>query len=361
MKLNDMKKVAQNLGLTYDGELQYMPLSYGVMEGYTVVLFLDLFSAHSWGGTGRRGGLGQMRRLQPGGMPGQIQTAGTQGAAMAETLSYKFSIAVKSGDKVPEYADFQEICKGAPWPVRVSVKDYRLTFDLGGTARDWQKRVEQSAKYLVSALKANGYVNCDEQTGNPGETRVCFVGGGQPKLLDRESFERIKKSKEPSQACGPSLVREIGGSVLCAVLFTVLLLLFGRISGLIFWIIVAGVLNLLVELFCRICGTEKETAENPRGFRILEILMVVTVLWAERMSVVLPGYLAFHEENGMSLFYAFWHTEEMLVREGVILLWVMTGVNLLLVVLVMGVEYRLAKFRKLHNQTRILGEDRAAE
>ena len=361
MKLNDMKKVAQNLGLTYDGELQYMPLAYGMTEGYTAVLFLDMFSARSRGDVGRRGGLGQMGRFRTGGVSGQRQTAGTQGRAVAETLSYKFSVAVKSGDKIPEYADFQEICKGAPWPVKVSVKDYRLTFDLGGTARDWQKRVEQNVRYLVNTLKANGYVNCDEQTGTPGETRVCFIGGGWPRLLDRENLESIQKSQKPSQACEPSLAREVLGSVFCTALFAVFLLAFGRIFGLFFWIIVAGVLNLLVELFCRICGTKKETAENPRGFRILEILMAVTVLWAERMSVALPWYLAFHGENGVSLFYAFLHTEEMLVRQGVILLWVMTSVNLLLVVLVMGVQYRLAKFRKLHNQTRILGEDGAAQ
>ena len=89
--------------------------------------------------------------------------------------------------------------------------------------------------------------------------------------------------------------------------------------------------------------------------------MALSVLPAERMSVALPAYLAFHGEGGESLFYVFMHIEEMLIKQGVIMLWVMTGVNLLLVVLCVGVQYRLARFRRLHNKARILGEDRAAQ
>ena len=140
MNLNAMKQVAQKLGLTYDGELQYMPLAYGVLEGYTVVLYLDMLAA-------RRNGRGRAGRIGKGGNAGAgIALSGMAESGSAEPLEYKFSVAVKMGEELPEYADFQQICKEAPCPMRATVRDYRVTFYLGGNERNWKEQAEQGIR-----------------------------------------------------------------------------------------------------------------------------------------------------------------------------------------------------------------------
>lgn len=366
MNLKGMKTAAQNLGLTYDGTLQYMPLAYGVMEGFTVALYLDMFTARNeraagkqnFGGFPWQSAAGRNASGQSLSSPGQLATG-------SYSVAYKLSVAVRKSEEKPQHADLKELCKGAPCPVkisRISEEDFRITFELGITGnKGWPDLLERGIRYLILTLKANGYENCDEKTGIPAETKACFIEGGVPRLLTKESFEDLvqetEKSFGSSAPVNVSLFRELGASVIVSAVFAVFITVLGRITGMLFWIFVAIVLNYLAGLFCRICGTRKESAANPRGFRILEVFMALTVVFAERLSIALPAYFEYRKTWEVSFGLLFLHLEDVLTKQGLTLYRVMTVVNLLLVLLILGGQYRQARFRKLHNRSRILGDE----